>query len=147
MFADALVEFENGDHGRRRAVLAPGCDLDAGDQRGTDAGVAAFEGEHGCQSERFDAGLSAEMVADTAPEQCGPQWPAVGDVVQQGLKAVVDQERGGQFGEASARVARPVNELGTQISQDRDAVVAYDVFSVLGAEWCAGQRWGSGLIG
>ncbi|GAB4985879.1 hypothetical protein MAHJHV61_25910 [Mycobacterium avium subsp. hominissuis] len=64
---DAVVEFENGEHRGYFEVFAAGRDVDAGDEAGGDAGVAAVEGEYGCQRERFDAGLAVEVVSDAAP--------------------------------------------------------------------------------
>jgi hypothetical protein len=122
----AVVEFENVEHHRVVGALeVAGGDVDAGDQSGSDAGVSSVEGEYGCQGKGFNSRLSAEVVGDPDPQQGCGQGPAVGDLVQRGLEAVVEQERSGEFGQAAARVAGPVDEFGADVGQDCDPVLAH----------------------
>ena len=131
MVADAVVELENVDHGGQFGVVAPGgFDFGAGNYGGCDVWVSAPEGEHGGQREGFDAGLGAELVGDTHPQQCCGQGPAVGDFVEQLLvEGVVDDESAGELGKAATGVASAVDQLVRKSA--RTAMRLYDMMCFL----------------
>jgi hypothetical protein len=69
-----VVEFEDAEHRRQLDIVAARGHLVADDDAGSDAGVAAVEGENSCQGRRLDTALAAELVGDAEPQQCRGQW-------------------------------------------------------------------------